>query len=121
MTLAAVLFLTQREGGQQLVADVRGGDAGYLGVVVGGRDFHDVGADEVKPGEGAQRGEQFPTGQATCFWGSGAGGVRGVFVLSIVYCFCGWHGFTDIDGTPAEIFSWDRALPFRQRGQCRKN
>src|ERR1700752_4267052 len=54
--------LPGREGGQQLVADMRRGDAGDLGVVVGGRGLHDVGADEVEPGEGAQRGEQFPAG-----------------------------------------------------------
>ena len=36
------------QGGQQFVADVRGGDAGDLGVVVGGRDLHDVGADQVQ-------------------------------------------------------------------------
>ena len=37
--------------GQQLIADMRGGDPGDLGVIVGGRDLHDVGADEVQPGE----------------------------------------------------------------------
>src|SRR5690242_8238881 len=45
------------EGGQELVADVGGGDAGDLGVVVGGRDLHDVGADQVERGERAQRGQ----------------------------------------------------------------
>jgi hypothetical protein len=48
---------SRREGGQQLVADVRGGDTGDLGVIIGGRDLHDIGADEVEPGEGTQRGE----------------------------------------------------------------
>src|SRR5206468_3195078 len=50
--------------GQEFVADVGGGDAGDLGVVVGGRDLHDVGADQVERGERAQRGQQFPAGQA---------------------------------------------------------
>jgi quercetin dioxygenase-like cupin family protein/DNA-binding Xre family transcriptional regulator len=43
---------------------VRGSDAGDLGVVIGGRDLYDVGADKIQPGEGAQRGEQFAAGQA---------------------------------------------------------
>ena len=34
--------------GEQLVGDVRGGDAGDLGVVVRRRDLDDVGADEVR-------------------------------------------------------------------------
>ena len=61
------------QGGEQLVADVRGGDAGDLGVVVGGRDLDDVGADQVQPGERSQRGQQFPAGQAACLRGPGAG------------------------------------------------
>src|SRR6202035_1608399 len=66
------------EGGQELVADVGGGDAGDLGVVVGGRDLHDVGADQVERGEGAERGQQFPAGQAAGLGGAGAGRVRRV-------------------------------------------
>jgi hypothetical protein len=30
---------------------VRSGDPSDLGVIMGGRDLHDVGADEVQPGE----------------------------------------------------------------------
>ena len=56
--------LPRRERGQQLVADVRGGDSGDLGVIVGGRDLYDVCADEVQTGERSQRGQQFPAGQA---------------------------------------------------------
>jgi hypothetical protein len=57
---------------------VRRGDPGDLGVVVGGRDLDDVGADEVEPGERAQRGEQFPAGQPAGLRGAGAGRVRRV-------------------------------------------
>ena len=52
-----------------------GGDAGDLGVVVGGRDLHDVGADQVEGAERAQRGQQFPAGQAARLRGAGAGRV----------------------------------------------
>jgi 6-phospho-beta-glucosidase len=47
------MFVTSAsgQGGKQLVADVRGGDPGDLGVIVGGCDLDDVGADEVQPGE----------------------------------------------------------------------
>ena len=48
---AAVAMLGHRLGRQhrqQLVGDVRGGDAGDLGVVVGRGDLDDVGADDVR-------------------------------------------------------------------------
>ena len=47
-TGSGVLRLPGRHRADQLVRRVRGGDAGDLGVVVGGRHLDDVGADEVE-------------------------------------------------------------------------
>src|ERR1700732_408810 len=60
-----------------------GGDAGDLGGSVGGRDPPDVGADEVQSGEGPQRGQQFPAGQAARLRGPGAGRVRRVEYVDV--------------------------------------
>src|SRR5215467_2551791 len=66
------------ERGQQLITDVRGGDPGDLRVVVARRDLDDVGADQPKPGEGAQHAEQLAAGQAAGLRRSRARGVRRV-------------------------------------------
>ena len=58
--------------------DVARRDGGDLGVVVGGRDLDDVGADDAQVGEGAQHPEQFTAREAAGLGGAGAGRVRGV-------------------------------------------
>ena len=71
-------FLAESQGGDELVADVGGGDAGDLGVVVGRGDLDDVRADQVAVGEGAEHREELAAGQAAGLRGACAGGERRV-------------------------------------------
>ena len=84
-TVASVLRVRpagQRHRGQQLVADVRRGDAGDLGMVVGGRHLDDVGADDLQAPQPAQGVEQLAARQPAGLRGAGAGCVRGVKMRS---------------------------------------
>src|SRR5262249_59470146 len=63
---------------QEFVADMRGGDAGDLRVVVARRDLDDVRADEVEPGERPHHAEQFAAGQPAGLWRASPWRVRWV-------------------------------------------
>ena len=76
---------TRPAGGQaeQLVDHVRGGDRRDLSVVVGGRHLDDVGADDPKARERAERGEQLAAGQPTGLGRAGARRVRRVHHVDV--------------------------------------
>src|SRR5215469_12959409 len=66
------LSFAQEDEGKQVEADVGGGYRGQFGVIVGGGDLDDVGADHVAAGQAAQDAEQFPGGEAARLGGYGA-------------------------------------------------
>src|SRR5450631_2191452 len=60
-----------RHDGQQLIGDVRGGNASQLSVVVGRGDLDDVSRDDVEVGEGPKHHEQLARRQAASLGGAG--------------------------------------------------
>src|SRR3954454_9822078 len=66
------------EQGEEFVGKERRCDARQLGVVVRGRDFHDVGADEIETVEPADHLEQLATGHPADLRCTGTRRMRGV-------------------------------------------
>src|SRR5450631_12987 len=86
-----------RHNGQQLIGDVRGGNAGQLSVVVGRGDLDDVGRDDVEVGEGPKHHEQFARRQAASLGSAGAWRVGRVQDVDV-------HGH--VDGLRAEALAY---------------
>src|SRR5690606_37559328 len=68
----------EREERDQLPGGVGGGEAGDVGVVVGGGDLHDVASDDVQPRQAAEGAEELAGRQPGDLRGAGGRGVRRV-------------------------------------------
>src|SRR6476619_6865143 len=67
-----------RQQGHELVCQVRRGDTGDLRMVVRGRDFDDIRADQVEPLETAYQTEEFAARQPADLGSARRGGMGGV-------------------------------------------